>query len=93
MPLAPDDLDGLDEAILDYFQVGRDKLDQPWGKATPTEVYTHLDETGALAEFGSPVRQTIQSRIQRLELAGHLDNINDVGVYQFVSDPRNNSSD
>lgn len=91
MPLAPDDLDGLDEAILDYFLIDRHEDDQPWGKATPTEVYTHLDETGVLGQFGNPVRQTIQSRIQRLELAGHLDKVNDVGVYRFVDDPREDS--
>jgi hypothetical protein len=86
VPLDADDLDELDNAILDYFLQGRP--DSPWGKATPSEVYRALDERGELEELGSPVRQTIQNRIQRLALAGHLQNQYDSGSYRFVSDPR-----
>ena len=88
MTLDPDDLDGLDEAILDYFVEGRAANDEPWGKATPSEVYRTLEERGILDELGNPVRQTIQHRIQRLELADHLENIHDTGSYKFISDPR-----
>lgn len=86
VPLSSADIDDLDEAILDYFIEGRP--DEPWGKATPTEVYRALDQRGTLAELGNPVRQTVQNRIQRLALAGHLENKFDSGSYEFVADPR-----
>jgi len=85
--LSPGDVDELDGAILDYFLEGRDD-DEPWGKATPSEVYRALDERGWLDELGNPVRQTVQNRIQRLALAGHLENKYDTGSYEFISDPR-----
>jgi len=85
--LSPDDLDALDAAILEYFLEGRDE-GKPWGKATPSEVYRALNERGALDELGNPVRQTVQNRIQRLALAGHLENKYDTGSYEFIKDPR-----
>jgi len=85
--LDADDLDALDGAILDYLLEGRDE-NTPWGKATPTEVYRALEDRGTLADVGKPVRQTVQNRIQRLALAGHLRNKYDTGSYEFVSDPR-----
>lgn len=87
VPLAPDDLDDLDAAILDYFLEGREE-GEPWGKATPSEVYRALNERGTLDDLGNPVRQTVQNRIQRLALAGHLENKYDTGSYEFVEDPR-----
>jgi hypothetical protein len=84
--LSPDDIDALDSAILDYFLEGRP--DEPWGKATPSEVYRALNERGTLDELGNPVRQTVQNRIQRLALAGHLENRFNTGSYAFISDPR-----
>lgn len=89
VPLSADDVDDLDAAILDYF-TARDG-DEPWGKATPSEVYRALDEQGILDEVGNPVRQTVQNRIQRLSLAGHLENKYDTGCYEFVSDPRDDA--
>lgn len=89
VPLSPDDIDALDAAILDYFLEGRP--DEPWGKATPTEIYRALDERGVLDELGNPVRQTVQNRIQRMAYAGHLINRYDSGSYAFVSDPRDES--
>jgi len=86
VPLDADDLDALDSAILDYFLAGRP--DSPWGKATPSEVYRALEADGTLDELDNPVRQTVQNRIQRLALAGHLENVYDTGSYRFVSDPR-----
>lgn len=90
--LSPDDVDALDSAILDYFLEGRDN-GEPWGKATPSEVYRALDERGQLDDLGNPVRQTVQNRIQRLALAGHLENKYDTGSYEFVSDPREGGRD
>ena len=89
MPFCPDDLDDLDHAILDYFLEGHP--DSPWGKATPTEVYRALDNRGTLTELGNPVRQTVQNRIQRLELADHLENKYGSGCYELISDPRTNN--
>ena len=85
--LSPKDIDELDAAILEYFLEGRD-AGEPWGKATPSEVYRALDERGDLERLGDPVRQTVQHRIQRLSLAGHLENQYDTGSYKFRSDPR-----
>jgi len=87
VPLGPDDIDELDAAILDYFLEGRTE-GEPWGKATPSEVYRALDERGTLDELGNPVRQTVQNRIKNLALASHLENKYDTGSYEFVSDPR-----
>jgi hypothetical protein len=87
VPLSADDIDDLDAAILDYFLEGQGE-GQPWGKATPSEVYRALDERGTLDELGNPVRQTVQNRIKNLALAGHLRNKYDTGSYEFVSDPR-----
>ncbi len=87
VPLSPDAIDELDSAILDYMLEGQSE-NEPWGKATPTEVYRALDNRGVLEDLGNPVRQTIQNRIQRLALAGHLENKYDSGSYEVVSDPR-----
>jgi hypothetical protein len=85
--LSPDDIDDLYAAILDYFLEGRNE-GEPWGKATPSEVYRALDDRGTLDELGNPVRQTVQNRIKDLALAGHLENKYGTGSYEFVSDPR-----
>lgn len=83
MTLDPSDLDDLDRAILDYLQEGHDEGD-PWGRATPSLI---RDELSA-REIDVPVRQTINNRMKRLELAGHLKNLRDSGVYEFTDDPR-----
>ncbi|NUC75035.1 MarR family transcriptional regulator [Haloterrigena sp. SYSU A558-1] len=84
VPLEADDLDSLDRAILDYLQEGRDE-GEPWGIATPAVVRAALED----GDFGDvPVRQTINNRMRKLELAGHLRNRHDKGEYVFVSDPR-----
>ena len=79
-----DDLDDLDRAILDYLLEGRDE-DGPWGVATPAVVLAALKER----DVDVPKRQTINNRMKRMELAGHLDNRYGKGEYVFVSDPRN----
>lgn len=79
-----DDLDDLDRAILDFLQEGRDE-GEPWGIATPVVVRAAIEER----DFEDiPVRQTINNRMKRLELAGHLRNRFDKGEYLFLSDPR-----
>lgn len=81
------DVDELDRTILDYFLEGRND-NEAWGKARPSEVYRALDARGPLDDLGNPIRQTFQNRIQRLALAGHLENKYDTGSYEFISDPR-----
>lgn len=84
VPVDPDDLDDLDRAILSYLEEGRSD-GHPWGIATPAVVRAALQERG----FGDvPVRQTINNRMKRLELAGHLDNRFGKGEYVLVDDPR-----
>lgn len=83
IPVDASDLDDLDKAILDYLQEGRDNPDEPWGIATPSLVHDVLKDQGH-----DVVRQTINNRMKRLELAGHLENVREKGVYKFESDPR-----
>ena len=80
------DLDDLDKAILDTLQEGRDTPDEPWGIATPSLIHDILKDQGH-----DVVRQTINNRMKRLELAGHLDNVRGKGVYKFQSDPRDDT--
>lgn len=77
-------LDQLDRAILDYLTSGRDD-NQPWGIATPAVVRAALQTQGY---DDVPVRQTINNRLRKLELAGHLNNRFGKGEYVLVSDPR-----
>jgi len=51
-------------------------------------VYRALEERSTLSAVGNPVRQTVQNRIQKLALAGHLENKFDAGSYELVDDPR-----
>lgn len=86
VPLDAEDLDELDRAILDYLQQGRAE-GEPWGIATPAVVLAALEE-GDYTDV--PVRQTINNRMRRLEIAGHLENRFGKGEYVFVDDPREN---
>lgn len=79
-----DDLDALDRAILDYLKEGRTEEGQPWGIASPALVRAALVDRGV----DVPARQTINNRMKRMELAGHLRNLHGKGTYEFVSDPR-----
>lgn len=80
----PDDLDELDRAILDFLLEGRDD-DGPWGIATPGVVHNALDERGF---EDLPVRQTINNRMTKMSLAGHLENRYGQGEYRLLDDPR-----
>ena len=92
MPLGPEQIDAKYDAILEYFTDGREE-GEPWGKATPKEVYMALDEQGVLDELGNPSKQTIHQRMQKLVLAGHLENKYGTGSYELVSDPRDEAQD
>ena len=78
-----DDLDALDEAILDYLLEGRGE-GEPWGVATPAVARAAVRERG----MSVPSRQTVNNRMKRMELAGHLENRFGKGEYVFVNDPR-----
>lgn len=84
VPLDEDDLDWLDVAILDFLRRGK-YANNPWGIATPAVVRAYLVE-----ELGKdiPTRQTINNRMRKLELAGHLENRYGKGEYVYVDDPR-----
>ncbi|WP_435175683.1 ArsR family transcriptional regulator [Halorussus sp. AFM4] len=69
-------LDGVDGEILDALQDGRYD-DQPWGRNTPKNLGDDLGYS----------RQHMNTRLGMLEAAGHVKNIGG-GVYEFVSDPR-----
>lgn len=84
VPLDPEDLDWLDEAILDYLRRGQ-YSGEPWGIATPAVVRAHLVEE---LNDTIPTRQTINNRMRKLEIAGHLKNRFDKGEYELISDPR-----
>jgi len=80
----PEDLDDLDHAILDVLTDGREE-GEPWGIATPAVVLAAL-KAGGFED--PPVRQTINNRMKRLELASHLENRYGKGEYVLVDDPR-----
>lgn len=87
MSLEPEDLDSLDRLILSEFTDGRGE-GEPWGRCSAAQIRRSLQAKGDLEAVGNPVRQTIHNRVQRLSLAGHLENLYDTGLYQLVDDPR-----
>lgn len=88
MSLDPSEIDDLYAAILDYLQDGKDS-GGPWGYATPAVIRWHLEEDGFEP---LPVRQTVNSRLKDLQHADHVRNIGGKGLYEFVSDPRTETS-
>jgi hypothetical protein len=79
MPLAEDELNELDNRILDALANGR---------ATPTLLKKIFEENGTDVS-----RQYINQRLKRLSEHGHIKNLFDTGVYEFVSDPRDSNND
>lgn len=77
MVLSPDDLNEWDELILDYL---RDE-----GRATPSLLVEEFIHRGEIEDVS---RQWVNSRLKRLEEHGHVRNLHETGVYEFVSDPR-----
>lgn len=77
MSLGPDDLREIDARLLDYLNAGR---------VTPVFAREQmLDE-----EFRDDITGTyLQQRLKRLEEHGHVRNLQDVGLYELLSDPRN----
>jgi hypothetical protein len=74
MVLSAADLNELDCQILDLLADGR---------ATPTLVKKRLDQGGIEVS-----RQYINRRMKRLSEHKHIENVLDTGVYELVSDPR-----
>ena len=73
--LEPRRLNDIDEAILAILSEGR---------ATPALVRTLIEEQ----QGDVPSRSYIGQRMVRLAEHGHLANVRDSGVYELVSDPR-----
>ena len=79
MALTEADLNDADHDILDVLASGR---------ATPALVRTLLEE-----EFGRELsRQYVSQRIIRLAEHEHLENVHGSGVYELVTDPREDES-
>lgn len=71
MALSSDQLNELDEEIIDYL---RDE-----GRASPTLFLRAKDIDTS--------RQWISSRFVRLAEHGHIQELYDTGIYEFVTDP------
>lgn len=78
--LSPDQLNDLDKNLLDLLHEGR---------VTPTLARTQLDKRG-LADVS---RQYINRRLKRLAEHDHIENLLDTGVYELVTDPREDGGD
>ena len=74
--LTPDKLNDLDRAILDYLASD--------GRATPKVIQMELQDRG----HSPGVRQNVNGRLSRLAEHGHVRNVQDAGLYELVSDPR-----
>jgi hypothetical protein len=75
--LDPGDLNDLDGTILDYLREE--------GRASPT-----LFRRG---EGVDTSRQWVSSRFVRLAEHDHIRELHDTGIYEFVSDPREDKTD
>jgi DNA-binding Lrp family transcriptional regulator len=75
MTLTPADLNDLDTAILEYLSTE--------GRASPTLFIR--------AEGIDTSRQWVSSRFVRLAEHGHIRELYDTGIYEFVDDPQDNA--
>lgn len=77
MSLEPDDLREIDDRLLDYLAEGR---------ITPVFAREQmLDE-----EFRDEITSAyLQQRLVRFEEHGHVRNLQGVGLYELLADPRN----
>ena len=74
MPLTEDQLNDLDDKILNVLSDGR---------ATPTLLKKMFEEEGTEVS-----RQYVNQRLKRLSEHNHIENLFDTGVYELVTDPR-----
>jgi len=74
MPLTEDQLNDLDDKILNVLSDGR---------ATPTLLKKMFEEEGTEVS-----RQYVNQRLKRLSEHDHIENLFDTGVYELVTDPR-----
>ena len=75
--LSSDNLNGMDEQILEYLKTE--------GRASPT---LFKRATGV-----DPSRQYISARFVRLGEHGHIRELHDTGIYEFVEGPNSNEGD
>ena len=78
MALTEDELNELDNKILNMLAEGR---------ATPTLLRRIFEEDGTDIS-----RQYINQRLKRLSEHNYVDNLHDTGVYELITDPRNNDN-
>lgn len=78
MTLSASDLNELDRQILDYAQEGR----------VAPRLLRELFRHEGLKDSEIPSRQYLYQRLKRLEEHNHLENLFGTGIYEFVSDPR-----
>jgi len=74
MPLTEDQLNDLDDKILNVLSDGR---------ATPTLLKKMFEEEGTEVS-----RQYVNQRLKRLSEHDHIENLFDTGVYELVTDTR-----
>lgn len=74
------DLRTVDRAILGYLREGR---------VTPAYARARLEEDGV----GEYSRGYVQQRLARFEEHDHARNLYDTGLYELVSDPREDTDD
>lgn len=76
LKLVAHELKEIDEKILDHLKQGQDE-GRPWGRNTPSNIAEDIDSS----------RQWVTTRLQMMESADYFMNIGG-GVYEFISDPR-----
>ena len=80
MSLEPDDLRDVDERLLDYLTEGR---------ITPVFAREQMVDEGFRDKITSAY---LQQRLVRMEEHGHVRNLQDVGLYELLGDPRQGDS-
>lgn len=68
--------------IVDALKDGRD-ADMPWGRANPLYFRKELELK----------KSRVEHALSNLEAAGWIRHLNDGGLYEFVADPREKSSE
>jgi len=77
--LNAEDLREVDRCILDYLTEGR---------VTPAYARVRLTDD----DIGDYSRGYVQQRLSRLDEHSHVDNLRDTGLYELVTDPRDDTN-
>lgn len=79
MSLEPRQLNDTDGRLLEYLAAGR---------STPKLLRSRMESDPSVDSDEVPSSAYINQRLRRLEEHGHLKNLESVGVYELVDDPR-----